>query len=97
MPFSQPISTGLYAKRAAHIRGNIQETMDFLDALMKPTTVSIIHCPRCQKEKDSLGNNQAYQGALHVTLQEPIQVMGLRETLARKWDGTKGLPHLEYT
>ena len=65
-----------------------------MNVLMKPATVSIIHCPGLQKRRDSVawGNNQADQ----VAIQEPIQVMGLQETPTGKWDWTKGWPHLEY-
>ena len=62
--------------------------MALLDALIKPATVSIIHCPRHQKGRDSVaqGNNQADQVAGEVAIQETIPVMSLKETLAGKWD-----------
>lgn len=76
-----------------------QEILDFLDALMQPATVSIIHCPGHQKGRDSVaqGNNQADQVAREVAMQEPIPVMGLQETPAGEWGWTKGWPHLKYT
>ena len=42
-------------RRTTHIRGNKQEILDLLDALM--VSVCIIHCPGCQKGKDSVENN----------------------------------------
>ena len=44
---------------------NKQEILALLDALMKPATASIIHCPGHQKGRDSVaqGNNQADQVA----------------------------------
>jgi hypothetical protein len=70
-----------------------QEILNLLDALMKPATVSIIHCPEHQK-RDSVAqdNNHTDQ----VALKEPILVMGLQETPAGKWDWTKGWCHLKY-
>jgi hypothetical protein len=70
-----------------------------LDALIKPATVSIIHCPRHQKGRDSVaqGNNQADQVAGEVAMQEPILIMGLQEISAGNWDWTKKYPHLKYT
>ena len=42
--------------------------------LMKPATVSILHCPRSEKGKDSVsrGNNQADQVAQEVAMREPV-------------------------
>jgi hypothetical protein len=54
---SQPISTELYTKRdgcshQTEKKKNNQEILDLLDALMKPATVSIIHCPGHQKGRE---------------------------------------------
>jgi hypothetical protein len=69
----------------AHIGGkrNKQEILD----VMKPSTVSIIHCPRHQKGRDSVsqGNKQADQ----VVLQEHILVMGLQRTPTGKSTGLR--------
>jgi hypothetical protein len=58
MPLRQPTSTGLYTKRGLLTSEGKeikkQEILDLLDALMKPATVSIIHCPGHQKERDSV-------------------------------------------
>ena len=53
--------------------------------LMKPATVSIVHCPRHQQGRDSvsLGNNQADQ-------------VGLQGPPAGKWGWTKRWLHLKY-
>ena len=53
---------GLLTSEGKEIK-NKQEILDLLDALMKPATVSIIHCPGHQKRRDSVaqGNNQADQ------------------------------------
>ena len=53
-----------------------------LDALMKPTTVSTIHCSGYQEGRDSVtwGNNEADQVARKMVMQEPILVAGLQET-----------------
>ena len=61
-----------------------QEILD----LMKPATVSIIHCPRHQKGRDSvsLGNNQANQ----VAMWELILIMGLKEHLLGNGRGLRG-------
>ena len=66
---------------------------------MKPATIRIIHCPGHWKGSDSVaqGNNQAYQVAGEVAVQELIPVMGLLETPDGKWDWTKGWSHLKYT
>ena len=80
----QPMSKrGLLTSEGKEIK-NKQEILDLLDALMKLATVSIIHCPGHQKGRNSVsrGNNQADQ----VAVQEPILVMGLQGTPARKWD-----------
>lgn len=55
--------TGLLVSEGKEI--NKQETLDLLDALMKPTTVSIIHCPGHPKSRDAVawGNKQADQVA----------------------------------
>lgn len=53
-----------------------------LGALMKPATVSIIHCPGHQRERDSVARGSR---------------SGLQETATGNWDWTKGWPHLEYT
>jgi hypothetical protein len=66
---------------------------------MKPATVSIIHSPGHQKERDSVAGaitRLIEQMAQEVTLQEPIPVMGLQETPAEKWDWTKGWLHIKY-
>ena len=76
MLLPQSISTGIYAKKTAHIRGNQLEILDLLDVLMKPATVSI-HCPGHPKGKDSMGNNPAEQVAPGMDKQEPILFMGL--------------------
>ena len=89
MPLPQPTSTGVYAKRTAHIRGNQQEILDLLDALMKPATVSITHCPGRQKGKDLVGNSQAEQMAPRMDIQEPILFVDLQETPTEKWDRMK--------
>ena len=62
---------------------------------MKPTTVSITHCPGHQKDKDSMGNSQAEQVAPGIDIQEPILIMGLQEILTAKWDKIKKQPHLK--
>ena len=51
---------GLLTSEGKEIK-NKQEILDLLDALMKPATMSIIHCPGHQKGRDSVaqGNNQA--------------------------------------
>ena len=66
-------------ERTAHIRENKQEILDLLDALMKPATMNIIHCPGHQKTRDpeAQDNNQADQGAQEVAMQEPILAIGL--------------------
>ena len=88
---------GLLTSEGKEIK-NKQEILDLLDALMKLATVSIIHCPGHQKGRDSVswGNNQADQVAQEVAMQEPIPVMGLQETPARKWDWNKRWLHLKY-
>lgn len=70
-----------------------------LDALVKPTTVSTIHCPGHQEGKDSVawGSNKADKVAREMAMQEPILVTGLQETATGNWDWTKGCPHLECT
>ena len=94
MPLPHPTSTGIYAKRTAHIRGNEQEILDLLDVLVKSATVSI-HCPGRAKGKDAMGNNQAEQVAPGMDMQEPILVMGLEKTPTGKWDKIKKQPHLK--
>lgn len=68
-----------------------------LDALVKPTTVSTIHCSGYQEGRDSVtwGNNEADKVARKMVMQEPILVAGLQETATGNWDRTKGWPHLE--
>ena len=53
-----------------------------LDALMKPTTVSTIHCSGYQEERDSVtwDSNKADKVAQEMAMQEPILVIGLQET-----------------
>jgi len=53
-----------------------------LDALVKPTTVSTIHCSGYQEGRDSVawGNNEADQAARKMAMQELILVAGLQET-----------------
>ena len=85
MCLPQPMATEIYVKRTVHIRGNQQQILDLLEVLMKLATVSIIHCPGYQKEKDSIGNNQAEQVVPGVDFQEPILVMDLKETPTEKW------------
>lgn len=76
---------GLLTSEGKEIK-NKQEILDLLDALIKPATVSIVHCPGHQKERDSVaqGNNQADQVAQEVAMQEPIPVTGPQETPAGK-------------
>ena len=49
---------------------------------MKPTTVSIIHCPKHQEGRDSVtwGSNKADKVAREMAMQEPILVAGMQET-----------------
>ena len=58
--------------------------------LMKPATVSIIHCPSHQKRRDSV--SQSHNQADHVA-----QEVAMQEDYPGKWDWTKGWLHLEYT
>ena len=57
----QPTSTALYAKKQDCSPQKKQEILDLLDALMKPATVSIIHCPVHQRRRNSVvwHNDQA--------------------------------------
>ena len=70
-----------------------------LDALMKPTTVSIICCPGHQERRDSVtwDSNKTDKVARGMAMQEPILVTGLQETATGNWDWTKGWPHLKCT
>lgn len=53
-----------------------------LDARMKPTTVSTIHCPGKQEGRDSVtwGSDKTDKVAREMAIQEPILVTGLQET-----------------
>lgn len=53
---------------------NNQEILDLLDVLMKSATVSISHCPRHQKGRNSVAwdNSQADQVTQEVVMQEAL-------------------------
>jgi ribonuclease HI len=60
---------GLFTLKGKEIK-NKQEILDLLDALMKPATMSIIHCPGHQKGRDSVAqdNIQANQVAQEMAM-----------------------------